>query len=450
MSRALPIAVTLLALFGSEALACDPAERLRLTDEIKSLTTKNAWPGVERKYNELEKARCVDLEVGTYIAAAQAAQELGKTFEMYERLTAAQGKEQNEDVQANIQGILNNYGRVDIVGSARRVAALVREAMPFPPDQVKSIKYAQEVMQGRGSFKGMLPVGDYKVADIEFTVEAGQEFQQILIGKVKPPKDSGERPEPVGITNRGLVNWSGPVFAVGGGLFGSREPDQYYKEDNTSYDQSPAIDFNGNNACGELGLLDDSSRYRDPDGDPSTPDDYCLWTSRQPGTIPLSTPTIDITAGYEIGLTFSQPEMGVLALVNYRRTPTRKFNQITVQAAGVVRPGIFRITAGPTYGLVFGSSKSFASWTDEGQKALLCDSTSQTEDPPCLARKDYTVSGIAGGGGLAGSFGAALLDLGPFEGLIEADAHWMHDGRRAYSGIGLRLGVVPKLERFED
>lgn len=446
MTRALPIASLLaLALTAPSAWACDTGERLRLSDEIKRLQQKNVFPGVERKFNELEDIGCYEeLTPEILMAGGRAARELGKTFEMFSRFSDANAKEENGEATENMQGILNTYGRVDIKGSARKRAALVREQMPFPPDQRKSIAYAQSVMEGRGSFRGMLPVGEYQVADQTFTVEAGQEFAEIIVGKFKPPK-GGDRGNSGGgkVADAGLINWMGPVFMVGGGLWGSAEPkNQVYDAEKNAYYSATPLVLGG--TCGEdpevlAGGVSD--RYRDPSD--ALGDEYCISTTRQPGSIPLSSPVIDLTAGWEVGLTYTRPELGVVALANYKRTATRQFNQLTFQLGAVVRPGIFRITAGPTWGLVFGKTDDYATWTNEGQYGI------DPIDPADKARVPE-ISGWAMGGGFAGSFGAALMQVGPFDGTVEAYGHWMRDDVRSYTGIGVRLGITPHLERFED
>ncbi len=422
MSRVLPIvAIASTMLTPVASYACETGERLRLTDEIENLTKKNAWSGVERKFNELEKMRCLDqLDADTFLAAAQAAQRIGKTFEMFERLSAAQAIDPTDEIQANIDGILNNYGRVHIRGSARKRATLIREVMPFPPDQRKSIEYAQSVMEGKGSFRGMLPAGEYQVADITFKVEAGQEFQEILVGKVKPKK-SGDMKSAPQVKDAGAINWMGLVVMAGGGLWGTAQPSlPVYDPDNPRYPNDGTCD-------GTERLLADQ--------------DECIATTRQPGTIPLaSTPIVDLTAGWEVGLTYAQPEIGVVALMNLRRTPTRKFNQATLQVGPVVRPGMFRLTAGLTWGLVWGKTRSYATWTAEGQYNVDLDNPAELPE----------MRGWAMGGGLAGSAGAALFEMGPFEGAVEIHGHWMRDDVRSYSGIGVRIGVVPKLERFQE
>lgn len=448
------------------ALACDQAERIRLTDEIENLVPKNAWTGVERKYEALMKARC-EVDPDTHNAGAKAAEFLGKTYEMYERLRQATGTDEDELVQQNIAGIEKNYGKVEIRGSARKRAALVRPQMPFPPDQVKSIKYAQKVMEGTGSFKGMLPAGDYQVADQAFTVTPGEDdFQTILVGKAKAAKPGEERPDSPSrpsVQDAGLIAWQGPIIMVGGGFWGTKAPENavYNPKKNITY---PARSQRGPGIlpqhCGEdLPAGQRSERFVVGTGatdEEAIAAGSCHATVRLAGD-QLAMGVIDVTLGYEVGLTYTAPELGVFALTNYRRTALASFNQSIVQAGVVVRPGILRITAGPTFGLVWGRTDDYAVWTNEGQN--LPDEnggfTANIFDDDGNQRKacdaeDCSFRTLGIGSGFAGSVGVAVFDLGPFAGTLDLQGNWMRDKYRSYSGIGVRIGVVPKLERFQD
>lgn len=420
-----------LALASGSASACDEAERLRLSDELKSLAQKNAWTGVERKYTELKRTKC-ELKYEQHAIGAESARNLGKTFEIWERLQAANAIDAQAEVTASIAAIEESYGKVEIRGDARHRAPLLRDEMPFAPDQRKSIEYAMEFIGGTGSFKGMLPLGSYRIADKDFTVEAGGDWQVISVGRGKPvvgPDDGG------GVQSEKFINWAGPIAMVGTGFFGSGAPSNPTYVKNPTIDQvvldSPVV----NSDCN--GQPDRKVQVTDANGDLV---DGCVYTKRQPGDIGLfQTPVVDITLGGEAGLTYRAPEAGVVGTVTYRRLFGNSFNQITLHGAGMIRPGDFRIVAGPTFGMVVGKGTGYADWVDEGQSEAFRNTRQDQE----------TVSGIGMGGGLAGSFGYAALDLEPFSGLVELHGHFQHDGRRAYSGIGLRIGIVPKVTRFE-
>jgi hypothetical protein len=467
MRTTLITAALLATLVPGVAFACDDGERIRLVDEIESLVKRNAWAGVERKYEELMKARC-EVEPDTHNAGAKSAEFLGKTYEMYERLQQATGTDEDELVQQNIAGIEKNYGKVEIRGSARKRAALVRPQMPFPPDQVKSIKYAQKVMEGTGSFRGMLPVGDYQVADQAFTVKAGDEaFQTILVGRAKARKpgeeDKNDGPDRSALTDAGLIAWQGPIIMVGGGFWGTRAPEQavFDEKDGLVYD---ARDQQGGGIrpqhCGEEGLADGESSTRFVPGPGANETEQllngtCYQTVRMAGD-QLSMGVVDLTVGYEVGLTYRAPEMGVFALANVRRTALARWNQTVIQGGVVVRPGPLRITAGPTWGLVWGRTDNYATWTNEGQNLPVDDGftanvyTADGQRRKVCEADDCSFRATGVGGGFAASVGVALFDLGPFSGTIDVQANWMRDRYRSYSGIGARIGIVPKLERFQD
>jgi len=431
MSRQIGTALVAMAALSwfapTTAWACDEAERLRLSDEIANLANKNAWSGVERKYAELLKTKC-ELKFEQYSLGAESAKNLGKTFEMYERLDAAQKIDPQEELTATLEQLNTNYGRVEVRGDARRRAALLREQMPFAPDQRKSIEYAQSVMEGTGSFKGMLPVGGpYKVADKEFTVEVGEGFQEIIVGKGKGPKQVRDA-----TVDQGLINWVGPIAFIGTGFFGSRAPGEPIFDTSGQLLTADPIVGPPDDRCGGY----DEAYVPDPDGNL----DGCYPTIRQPGDINMfSTPNLDITLGGEVGLTYRAPEMGVAATVSYRRLFGSQLNQVSFWGAWVVRPGDFRFAAGPTWGVVAGSGTGYAPWVDEGQSDIFREQR-QSEEP---------FKGMGMGGGFAGSAGYGVLDVAGFQGTVELYGHYQRDNIRAYSGIGVRVGITPKIERFE-
>ncbi|MEZ4319554.1 MAG: hypothetical protein R3F61_18710 [Myxococcota bacterium] len=435
LAKVLTGAIALAWLAPGAALACDEAERLRLADEISNLAKKNAWSGVERKYGELLRTKC-ELLFEQYSLGAESAKNLGKTYEMYERLSAAEKIDPQEELTATLEQLNTNYGRVEVRGDARRRAALLREQMPFAPDQRKSIEYAQSVMEGTGSFKGMLPIGGpYKVADKEFSVEAGPDFETVVVGNGKGPKTTGGGNE--GIEDQGLINWVGPIALIGTGFFGSGAPNgPIFKTDATDEELLRGTPIVGRATdadypCGgyEEALVTDDA------GQPA-----CLPTIRQPKDISMfSTPNVDVTVGGEVGLTYRAPEMGVAATVNYRRMFGSRLNQITVWGAWVVRPGAARFALGPTWGVTAGKGNGYVDWVNEGQ----------TEVFRVQRQSEAEYGGFGMGGGVAASAGYGVIELAGFQGLVELHGHFQRDNLRSYSGIGLRFGIVPKIDRFQ-
>jgi hypothetical protein len=368
---------------------CDESEKVRLSGEIKKLAQRNAWTGVERSYAALLNTGCV-LNFKENQLGAESARYLGKTWEMYERLAAAKDLDPQPPILESLSGLDANYGRVEIRGDARRRPVLSREAMPFAPDQRKSIEWAIEVVTGTGSFKGMLPLGDYVVGEIPFSVAAGEEFLIVQVGKQKRDKGSGgDRPE-----SEGLVNWAGLVATVGPNFMLTPEPG------------SPVVDSNGRHQFA-------------PDS---------TFASG-----------VQLQIGGEIGLTYAAPEAGIAATIGYGGGyGVDTMHQFSGWLAGVVRPGELRIAAGPTWSLFSGSGTGLAQWFDVGHDAQ--------SDPNSGIR----YQGYSWGGGGAASVGLGVMDIGDtMKGFVELGGGWTSDGARSFSGFGLRVGIVPAVSRFE-
>jgi len=368
------------------AADCDMAEKLRLSEEAKKLAQRNAWSGVERSFTGLVETKC-ELKFTEYELGAQSARYLGKSYEMYERLTRAKDLDPTSAILDLLSGLDGNYGRVEIKGDARRRPVLTRPAMPFPPDQRKSIEWAIEVVAGTGSFKGMLPVGDYVVGDIEFTVALGEEWQTVEVGKQKGGGASDQ------IQTEGIVNYTGLVVMVGPAMIITPEPSKPVTFDNGQHQFSP----HSISASGAM-----------------------------------------LHVGGEMGLTYRAPEAGVAVLAGYQGG----FGNDTLHAfsgwlAGVLRPGQLRIAVGPKYQIVTGKGEGVAKWFDVGQD--------KSRDPNNLVRNQ----GVSWGGGAEASVGYGLIDLDKLRGGIELGGGWMTDGSRSYTGIGIRVGIFPEVPRFD-
>lgn len=373
----LVLALGLLAAPAAPALAQDPAmaEKFRLEEEMKKLAQRNAWAGVERNYEALVALK-VPLSFEDHFLGAQSAGYLGKTWERYNRLEKALELEDKDELRMEKENILTRYGRVDIKGHPRRRPDLVAKEMPFAPDERKSVEYAMTVVAGAGSFKGMLPEGEYTVGDQTFKVTPGQDFATIEVGKS------------AGVAREGLVIYAGPVATIGYAYSASPEPSQ------------------------------------PPDADPSVV---------QPDSMAASGAALNV--GAEVGFTRM---FGVAGTIGYRGAygvdVVHGFNG---WLAAALRPGDLRLAAGPTYGMVRGSGLGVAGWFDRNQNPV--------EDPV----DGIPYYGYALVGGAQASVGYGLVDLEPLQGVVELVGSWQTDGLRPYYSFGLRIGIWPKVPRFE-
>lgn len=377
---------------------CNESEKYRLSGELKKLAQRNAWSGVERTYELMLETGC-ELDFEEHGLGAESARYLGKTFEMYERLASAKAIDAQQAVLDSLAGLDANYGRVEIKGDPRRRPVLSREAMPFAPDQRKSIEWAITVVENTGSFKGMLPVGDYVVSDIPFTVATGEDFQVVTVGKVKAPKgdDGGGGGGGGGssVAKQGAINWAGLVATVGPNFTLTPEP------------ANPVVDSN------------DRHQF--------APHDIFATGAA-------------IQIGGELGLTYAAPEAGIAATIGY----SGGYGNDTLHGfngwlAGVLRPGELRIAAGPTYSVITGSGTGVAQWFDVGQ------------DPEANPVGNIKYQGMSWGGGAALAVGYGVFDIGDsMKGYAELGGNFTTDGARSFTGFGLRVGVVPAVPRFQQ
>lgn len=363
------------------AAACDEAEKLRLSDEAKKLAQRNAWAGVERGYEALLATKC-ELAFDDHFLGSQAAKFLGKTFEVYERLGAARLIDQRSEIVEEMESILGTYGMIEIKGDPRFRPELSREAMPFAPDQRKSIEYAIEVVANTGSFKGMLPRGEYVVGEQTFTVEPGDQWQVLEVGKVK---GRGE--------DQPLVRYANVVALVGPNFLTTPQPTE------------PTVDGAGQHQFSPSGVFGGG---------------------------------LGVQVGTELGLGYRSPDAGIALTVGYQGAyGNNNLHQLTGWAAGLIRPGEWRVALGPTYSVVLGRGTGVADWFDVGQ------------DPQQDPVEDIRYQGAAWGGGLQGAAGYGVLDLEKLRGLVELTGAWQYDGARSYVGFGLRVGIVPAVPRFK-
>ncbi len=355
------------------------AERYRLTEDMRRLAQRNAWVGVEARYADLLALR-IPLPVDTHLLGAQSAGYLGKTWQVYRRLERANEVDPDPELQQEMAALDGRYGRVRIEGSARWELPLSRPAMPFGPDERKSVEYAIMVAKESGGFEGMLPAGDYVLGTdesnerLEFTVAPGPEWQVV------------EATRGMVAGTAGLIVYSGPTATGGYNFIATPEPGE-------------RIDDRAGTAQGS----------------------------------PLSSAGsgMQVEVGYEVGFTRA---FAVGASFEYRNLIVGhgQFHGYTGWLATYLRPGDLRVGVGPIYGRWAGQGSGVAGWFPHSDPA------------------EVFFDGQSWAGGVKASAGYGLLDLDPFQGLVELTGTWQTDGARSFSGLGLRVGIVPKVPRFRE
>jgi hypothetical protein len=97
----------------------------------------------------------------------------------------------------DLENIDKNFGSVTIAPRSKSTSIRQREQLELiavvlssdpdlrSQDQLKSIKFATQVIKETGSFAGLLPAGYYKLVDESFTVEKGTELTRKKPTKVR-------------------------------------------------------------------------------------------------------------------------------------------------------------------------------------------------------------------------------------------------------------------------
>lgn len=148
------------------------AEHDRISDEMERLAERKIWPGVERKYAELESLDA-PLTLDDLLIGAHAARELGDVAAAYTRLKAAAKIKGTKEIVDWLWDIDNNYGHVDLVAVPSRSAELTAVQMPFDPNQRRAVDAAIKKSKQHGAFRGLLPAGSYDFAGQKFEVVPG-------------------------------------------------------------------------------------------------------------------------------------------------------------------------------------------------------------------------------------------------------------------------------------
>ncbi len=194
----------------------EDAEHIRLTEEMRRLSKRNAWKGVEAAYIELEHLRDkrdVELTYEDYWLGAQSARAMGDINAVYTRLKLAAKVEGSREVIEWLSDLDANYGQVDLESKKKEDVALAPAAMPFAPDQRAAIEAAQLEVTEDGEYEGLLPKGQYTFGPETIMVEAGGELLELVLVDERPPK---EEREPFELAYIGPRINIGPAFTSAG------------------------------------------------------------------------------------------------------------------------------------------------------------------------------------------------------------------------------------------
>ena len=145
------------------------AEYVRLSEEIEKLAQRNAWPGVEKLFQEL-LATGEAPSFDDWIIGAHSARATGDIGAARERLYKANEIREEREVLDTLWEIDSNYGKVWLAGDLGRVEFKC-DQMPFEPDAAQAVTFAQTRVAETGMFSGYLPQGDYWFGEQKVSVQ---------------------------------------------------------------------------------------------------------------------------------------------------------------------------------------------------------------------------------------------------------------------------------------
>ena len=149
------------------------AEYERISIEMEKMRKNGIWAGVDKRFREIEDLD-VEIKFDHYVLGAQASQELGNILECKLRLEKAlEIKPKRRQVRQWYTTIENDYGFVVLSSSSKKEAVLERKEIIVDPIKNQAITFAQDHLEKKGKFDGMLPIGNYNFSGQDFLVSSG-------------------------------------------------------------------------------------------------------------------------------------------------------------------------------------------------------------------------------------------------------------------------------------
>ena len=161
----------------SEHASVDRAEYIRLAGEIRTLSERSAWRGVEQAYRAAVETSH-PLAFGDHLAGAHAAGSAGDVLSVRQRLAEAHRLREDRTVIEWMWRLDRSYGKVDLV--MPQGSELVAVAMPFDPAQAQAVRFATQSLLETGRFHGYLPEGRYRIGEVVFDARPGSELTEVV------------------------------------------------------------------------------------------------------------------------------------------------------------------------------------------------------------------------------------------------------------------------------
>jgi len=158
------------------------AEHTRLTEEMRSKAARNRWDAVDAHYRELLVLRGGEIRYEDHWMGAQAASALGDIQSTWERLNLALGVEFTDEALIWWATLTAQYGEVHLIvkPTATQPITLTISEPPIESEKRATIEAAQEALQTKGAFQGLLPLGQYQLGEMQFEVLGGPSVREVI------------------------------------------------------------------------------------------------------------------------------------------------------------------------------------------------------------------------------------------------------------------------------
>ena len=168
----------------AHAKSAEEAEYERLVSEMTKFSKTQSWHGVNKRFTEMEK---LGLEIGVeeLLLAAQASQGIGNIYQAKERITQALLLKEKKSTRKWYTQLNNDYGQVTLIAKNKSARSLETLQMTMDPVHGRAVAYAQECLESKGEFRGLLPIGEYSFGGQELIVKADMDIHLEISPRLK-------------------------------------------------------------------------------------------------------------------------------------------------------------------------------------------------------------------------------------------------------------------------
>lgn len=164
----------------------------RLSEEMETLVSKNAWVGVERTFQQLV-ATGVPLTFEDWVRGADAARAVGDVAAVRQRLLSALALREDRRVLDWLWDLDQRYGAVLLQCDRGAQLVLEPQVAALDPDVRRAIALARQRVHDACYFQGLLPVGSYTLHETSFEVQPGRAVLTIDLRGLRLDRETRRR-----------------------------------------------------------------------------------------------------------------------------------------------------------------------------------------------------------------------------------------------------------------